>query len=420
MRMHLLSLALLMTGIPDAMAADSWVTMGEAAYGHVRTALPAARLRASTTVQGSGDGSGENVHLVRVPERDVERMARLLHSKLRHCGGFMVHLNETSARQALARLGATVLADTTRPDYTLSQEALVVPALAQMDEAAIADTIAALSAFPNRYYRSSHGISASDWLLERWRTLGRGREAISVEQYRHGAYPQMSVIATIAGSDLASEVVIVGGHMDSINISSSSDSARAPGADDNASGIASLTEVLRVLAATDYRPRRTIKLMAYAAEEVGLRGSQEIARAFKKAKVNVVGVVQLDMTNYQGSAKDIYLISDYTDADQNSFLAQLLAAYLPALAVGVDRCGYACSDHASWDAQGYVASMPFEASLGQDNPYIHGRNDTYANSGNQAAHALKFARLAAAFVIELGGSTAPTSTTFQEKSSVSP
>ncbi|WP_370660982.1 M20/M25/M40 family metallo-hydrolase [Massilia cavernae] len=44
---------------------------------------------------------------------------------------------------------------------------------------------------------------------------------------------------------------------------------KAPGADDDASGIAGLTEVLRVLAAGDYKPRRTIKLIAYAAEEVG-------------------------------------------------------------------------------------------------------------------------------------------------------
>lgn len=46
--------------------------------------------------------------------------------------------------------------------------------------------------------------------------------------------------------------------------------------------------------------------------------------------------------------------------------------------------------------------MPFEAKLGDDNPYIHSSQDTYANVGNQSAHALKFSRLALAFAVELG------------------
>ena len=109
------------------------------------------------------------------------------------------------------------------------------------------------------------------------------------------------------------------------------------------------------------------------------------------------------MTNYKGGASDIYLITDYTNSEQNTFVAQLAAAYLPTLTVGYDRCGYGCSDHASWDAQGYPVSMPFEASLGRDNPAIHTSRDTYENSGGQAVHALKFARLAADFMVELSG-----------------
>jgi leucyl aminopeptidase len=142
--------------------------------------------------------------------------------------------------------------------------------------------------------------------------------------------------------------------------------------------------------------------MAYAAEEVGLRGSQEIATSYANAGVNVVGVMQLDMTNYKGSVNDIYVYTDYTDSAQNTFVTNLIKTYLPTLKVGTDRCGYGCSDHASWTAKGYYASLPFEAAFNQDNPYIHTANDTYANSGNQADHALKFARLALAYAVELG------------------
>jgi leucyl aminopeptidase len=218
----------------------------------------------------------------------------------------------------------------------------------------------------------------------------------------HPGWRQKSVVATIAGSDRPDEALVLGAHLDSILLSRMSESAVAPGADDDASGVAGITEALRAMVGQGYRPKRTIHLIAYAAEEVGLRGSQQIAREFKQSGSKVVGVLQLDMTNYRGAANDIYLFTDYTDSQQNEFLARLIGAYLPGLTIGYDKCGYACSDHASWQALGIPTSMPFESSFARDNPYIHSARDTYANSGAQAAHPLKFARLAAAFAVELG------------------
>ena len=61
---------------------------------------------------------------------------------------------------------------------------------------------------------------------------------------------------TIAGTDLAAEKVVVGAHLDSILSFRMSDTARAPGADDDASGVASMTEALRALIASGYRLRR--------------------------------------------------------------------------------------------------------------------------------------------------------------------
>jgi leucyl aminopeptidase len=45
--------------------------------------------------------------------------------------------------------------------------------------------------------------------------------------------------------------------------------------------------------------------------------------------------------------------------------------------------------------------MPFESPMARDNPHIHTSRDTLANSGEHTAHALKFARLAAAYMVEL-------------------
>ena len=397
-----LATAVMMVSSTAAASQLSWLTVGESAYAQLKLAGYKVTIRANQPVPASQSSVSESLYLIEVTTRELPRIAATLHRKLRHCGGFMFHANESEARAALASGALRAMPVGTRPSYQIGHQALVAPLLAQMEEAQIAATIAGLSAFVNRYYSSPHGAEASNWLSKTWTGIAARHGGISVTQFAHAGYGQRSVIATIVGSDKAEQVIVLGAHLDSIILSSDRAAAVAPGADDDASGVAGLTEVLRVMAAANYRPRRTIKLIGYAAEEVGLRGSQDIAREFKKNKVDVVGVLQLDMTNYKGSAKDIYLISDYTDGEQNSFLEKLVAAYLPAVTVGSDRCGYACSDHAAWDALGYATSMPFESMLSQDNPHIHGKNDSYANSGNQAAHALKFARMAAAYAIELG------------------
>src|SRR5262249_13416378 len=159
--------------------------------------------------------------------------------------------------------------------------------------------------------------------------------------------------------------------------------------------------VARVLFASNWHPARTIKFIAYAAEEVGLRGSLSIVKEFRKRNINVIGALQLDMTNYQGSDKDIWLISDYTSAKQNQFLADLIAKYVGE-PWGYDKCGYACSDHASGHRGGVRASMPFEARSRDMNRSIHTPKDTLERSNNTADHAVKFARLATAYAIELG------------------
>ncbi|MES2743115.1 MAG: M20/M25/M40 family metallo-hydrolase [Pseudomonadota bacterium] len=383
-----------------------WITVGDAAYAELQKVAPQAIARESQLTQSGEAGTRfaatEKIHLVEVNEEQLLKLSSAIHHELKRCGGFMFHSSETAGRTALTAPVNKGLLAAARPAYVIDNQSLVTPVLSQMQDSNIGQTIVDLSAFANRYYTTTNGANASNWLKQKWSTMAAGRADITVTQFAHTGYNQKSVILTINGTDNAAEVVVLGGHLDSINGNGTGETTKAPGADDDASGIASLTEALRSIVATGYKPRRTIKLIGYAAEEVGLRGSQDIAKNFKANNVNVVGVMQLDMTNYKGSPSDIYIYTDYTDSLQNDFLVKLITTYLPTLSVGYDKCGYGCSDHASWTAQGYAASLPFETSFNQDNPYIHTANDTYANSGNQAAHALKFARLAAAYAIELG------------------
>ena len=218
------------------------------------------------------------------------------------------------------------------------------------------------------------------------------------------------MILTIQGAAQPDEVVVLGAHLDSINASNRDDpNQHAPGADDDASGIATLTETLQIALSEGWRPRRTVKFMGYAAEEVGLRGSNAIAQSFRSSGVNVVSVLQVDMTNYRsGAVPDMRLITDYSNADLQKFSIALFDTYLAPMGLtrGSSTCGYACSDHASWTNAGYPAVMMFEAGRPSGGyPYIHTSSDTLASMGESAQNSVKFTQFALAYLAETAKTT---------------
>ena len=165
---------------------------------------------------------------------------------------------------------------------------------------------------------------------------------------------------TFQGADTGE--IITGAHIDSINTNDEGVMSKAPGADDNASGVSVVTEVIRILVDKAYMPSHKIVFFAYAAEEVGLKGSFEIAESYQNKEANVLGVLNIDGTNYNGSAQKIVLIDDNTDGEQNKFIGELIDTYIN-VPWGYDSCDYACSDHYAWTYRGYKASFPAEASI---------------------------------------------------------
>lgn len=337
-----------------------------------------------------GQNGVVSIYELKVSELDL--LADVMQRKFNRSPGFFAHSSLNSARQDLTAPPAAAAVA-----YSIDQGEKVASMLKLVDEDAIASTIGGLASYKTRYYRSATGIAASKRLYDSWKELAAGRSDIAVTTVLHSAYPQESVVLTVAGAVEPDKVVVLGGHIDS---AAGGAENPAPGADDNASGIAVLTEALRVVVASGYRPAQTLKFIAFSAEEAGLRGSGEIAAGFKKDGVAVRGMLNLDMSNYKGSAEDIYFISDNTNADQNAFLGRLVETYT-GYKWAATKCGYACSDHASWTKNGFAASYPFEAKASEYNPAIHTANDTPAQTGGRAPHAFKFAKLAVAYLVEM-------------------
>ncbi len=362
----------------------------------------------------AADGLGTPLMVAQIEAHMLSRIAERIHQREQRCGGFFAFATREEADAFIAsdRSAHAMRSNALLAAYTIDNQATISPWLSQVQHTNIYNTINTLSTYQNRYYTSTTGRTSAEWIRNTWQGLAGSRTDVTSELSTcANCSTQPSVILTIQGVELPNEIVVLGAHLDSINGSGGGSTTQiAPGADDDASGIATLSEVLRIAMANGWKPKRTVKFMGYAAEEVGLRGSNAIAQAHKAAAANVVAVLQMDMTNYRsGSAVDMRLVSDYSNADMKTFLTNLFDTYLAPLGMsrGSYTCGYGCSDHASWTSAGYPSAMFFEAGTasGGYNPNIHTANDTLANMGNSAVNSAKFAQLGLAFLGEAAKTT---------------
>ncbi|CAM2069294.1 M20/M25/M40 family metallo-hydrolase [Sulfidibacter corallicola] len=394
-----LLLAFLATSASIASEDLVWITLDRSEAHAIQSALKRS-YKVDLVIDATKNSP---IAAARIARKDLAALTSLMHRDYGRCSGYLVHKTREEALAMRPRLEQIKNTPRKKMNYTIDNGE-VARALADTTvEDSITDVIESLSAFPNRLYYHEQGVAAAHWLRDHWTSLLGDREDVTIQLFTHD-FEQPSVILSIQGTRFPDEVVVVGGHLDS----TSRDTA-APGADDDASGIATLTEVIRTIAETDFRPERSLRFMGYAGEEFGLLGSRDIAESYREANVDVVGVLQLDMTNYHGSDKDIWFLTDYTDDDLTQFLGQLVDTYLTDLTWDTTVCGYGCSDHAAWTGENYPAAMPFEARFGQHNFNLHTENDTLAQSGGRSLHAHKFARVAAVFVAEVakGGFGAP-------------
>jgi leucyl aminopeptidase len=263
------------------------------------------------------------------------------------------------------------------------------------------------TSFRTRYYRSDTGRQSQLWLLSKINEITEKfsskslRTQIRIGEFKH-AWGQNSIILRINGSSDDDGVVVIAAHQDSTNMWPF---LPAPGADDDGSGTVTILEAYRALIAADFRPVRTVEFHWYSAEEGGLLGSQAVAKDYESRSINVLAMSQFDMTAWvkRGTREEVGVITDFTDPNLTKFNKQLVEKYLNIPYVET-KCGYACSDHASWRKAGYPSVFTIESSFENSNKNIHSTNDRIDISDEFSfSHMLEFSKLAVAFAIELGG-----------------
>jgi leucyl aminopeptidase len=280
----------------------------------------------------------------------------------------------------------------------------VAAAVAEINPDNIRSTIEMLSALNTRYHSSTTGTGSAvaGMLAERYEALAMGRPDVTVSTYDHGSEtPQRSLVVRIEGRTHPDEVIVLGSHLDSIN-QSSPRTGRAPGSDDNASGTATNLEVFRAIMQQGLALDRTLEIHAYAAEEIGLVGSADIAAHYRDAGVNVLAMMQHDMDLWKApnTPDKIWFVTTNTTSQFNALLGTLVDGYV-GMAHGTGRLSSGSSDHQSWYDEGFPAAFPFE-NPSSYNRNIHTANDTIANSG-AFTQAAGFAKLGVAYVLHFGG-----------------
>lgn len=187
-----------------------------------------------------------------------------------------------------------------------------------------------------------------------------------------------NVIAELRGYEKPDEIVMVGAHIDSTAGSSSN---RSPGADDNASGSASVLELARVFASTPMQ--RTMRFALWNAEERGLVGSYAYARAAKTRGDKIIAYLNTDMNAYRdpSDTTDVDFIRNDSTASLITQLTTISQTYVPTLGVKSGYFSRGTSDHRSFYRQGYPAVFYFE-DIDKYSPYIHSSNDDMVRSTN--------------------------------------
>jgi hypothetical protein len=181
--------------------------------------------------------------------------------------------------------------------------------------------------------------------------------------------------------------VVCGAHYDA---TSSHAPNIAPGADDNASGVAGILEIARIL--SQYEFKRSIIYCAFSAEEHGLIGSQNYVQECLSKEMNIVGYFNLDMTGYLTPENEISTILHYQKTAQPlaDYYMNICNVYFPELSIETAQYDQG-SDGYSFNKVGYMGIWTMENNK-EFNPYYHTPNDIIGFGVNSPEQATLFTK----------------------------
>ena len=268
-----------------------------------------------------------------------------------------------------------------------------------MDEVSIENltaTVQHLQDYGRRQYNTSQAYEAGQWIYDQFDNLG-----LDVEQFefKHGVNESSpNIIATQWGVKYPNKYIVCGSHYDSER--SGHGGQEAPGADDNATGVATVLETARIL--SEYSFEYSIIYCAFSAEEIGLVGSEAYASFCADMGFDIVAYFNNDMNGYLHPGNEIHVDLIYPDNVEvlGNYYKNVANVYFPEMEVRHIEFTKGDSDHTSFNNNGFMGIYPFED---KDNfsPYIHTLDDVIGTSVNSFEQSQRFTQMNLACVATL-------------------
>ena len=252
--------------------------------------------------------------------------------------------------------------------------------LDQVNMDSLRATVQHLQDYQSRIWDSDNAFAASDWIAGRMLALG-----LEVEQQPFYASTWMgsgqaapNVIGIQRGTKYPDTYVVCGSHFDSFSYEAMFGGGTAPGADDNATGVASVLESARIM--TQYEFEYSIIYCAYGCEEMGLYGSEAYASRCQEQGMDIIGYFNNDMNGYlYGDQIHIDCIYPNSVEPIGTYYMNVGEVYYPELPIRHVNFNEGDSDHTSFNNHGYMGIYPFE-DYEHYSPYIHTPNDLIGTS----------------------------------------
>ncbi len=215
--------------------------------------------------------------------------------------------------------------------------------------------------------------------------------------YEHSGKQLHNVLAQKPGG--SGGAILLCAHFDSRQENLGAPESPAPGANDNATGVAVLFEMARLL--KDVPLRVPLRFALFSGEEQGLWGSTAYAAECKKRGEKLTLVFNLDEVGYPDRAKSLFLDRDEGGVPANNAASATLVARLEALAKTVVKVPtkidpVEASDYVPFEQLGYVVTGLYEGEYRY--PHYHKSTDTPDKV--DFAYVTDMARLTLAFLLD--------------------
>lgn len=264
--------------------------------------------------------------------------------------------------------------------------------LDQVSQDSMHATVRHMQDYGGRKWNSAEVLQCEQWIVDKFEALGL---EVSTQAVTYNGNPTSDNVIAIQRGTLYPDVYVVcGSHYDSYSYS-----GNCPGADDNATGTASVLETARIL--SQYDMDYSIIYCTFSCEEMGLIGSAVYARSCADQGMNIIGYFNNDMNGYlYGDAIHIHQIYPSSAEACGAYYRNVGSVYFPDMVIEHKNFSSGDSDHTSFNNNGYQGIYPFE-DVDHYSPYIHSPNDTIGLSVNSFAMGQRYCQMNMACLCEI-------------------